>query len=379
MLDRLINRDSLDAAPIRWLVFVTMLTAGVEISAQPVEQDTSSSDQVVVLTLTDQATKETMERLVRSVSAHLNTLPARVETEHTKTLPRTEMEQVEFARNRGRSANASFVLWLSAADRLAIFSPVLDDAFWSVAGLDEPVGSVGWCESIAVMVHSNVAALLPAPAIQAEHERDTPLPDPTPETESATDTRQLTSSFTPDVQKKSTPIWLNGSVGYSPTWPLSDTTAMHGVQIAVGIGVGDHLGIEFQGDIKKPLRLETDDGSIEWVDWPLKLLMSGFLSLGRFRLGGSVGGLMTISYLRGWDRDPIHEPTADTRINIGMRAAASLRYWMYQWLGIALEGGVDILADRIQFTLAGETVADVRRIRPSFSVGIALRYSLVGG
>ena len=369
-----------------------------------------------------QPARELDDKLIHYLKAHLSPTIAVDVSEDPSTLHLSTEAWIAAVRDRVRAEDASAGVWLAPDDKtVMLLAPELSPSPWAVVVAGEKPGSSNWCESMAVLVLSDIAALIPPPVgtspepppetiqtapvgigalppviepekevgtglpadllpvIEPEKEVETELPaDPPPE--AAIPTRPAVAIHAERLRPRwFRPLWLGGAVGYAPAWQIAGRGPLHSVQLALAMGFGAHLWVSLQGNLAQRDTFVVDDRRVTLRRWPVRTLVHGGFSIHRLGLSAGLGWVWAPTYLRNLPHKPADDDTAEVQHLSGAAGQVSADYWVLPWLGMRCEIGVDVFVDGVRLTYEQETVLQVNRAGATLFLGVTGRFVFRGG
>jgi len=343
-------------------------------SAETARGDEDGAEEVVearVALVSPETDDEATGSLARALEAHLNALPVVFEVVEAATPPIPEILN-----------EVTAAIWMGEdGESLLVLIPEIDAAPRRVVADEEP-GTPIWFTALAAIVYSDISAVIPEPIREEElppPAEEPPLPaeeEPPPVPKRVTVVTVRPGRF---VVPEPLPVWLGLLAAYAPSWPIENASVQHGTRLGLALWFARYAEIDLGVELLPSFEIDHPEEDARLKRWPLRLFARGLLPLGRFRLTAGVGLLVEISEVSGVGGHLEDGDAGELQAVAGAALAVGARYWPLNWLGITVDGGLDLAADEFRYTFGDQTLVRVRILRPSVSAGLAFRFPLHGG
>ncbi|MFO8070497.1 MAG: hypothetical protein R6V85_01365 [Polyangia bacterium] len=317
-----------------------------------------------VAMLAERHHREASERTASAVRGQLSSLPVELEVCWVDRLPGEVPDQISEAERRARSSGAIAVFWcdLGRADRIYLYFAAPGGGRVLLRELSGPDGG-GLSEALAVIVSSSVEAMLAGGKIGVAVPRGEP--------------REERSSFATRRPRDGSAVSSRAEASYALDILSGSAGPTHGPSLAVGLDAGKHFACELGYRFAFPVERSARGVSLELWRHPISLSARAVLPLSFFRL--SAGLALTVDTVTENvraldDRAEVSGEGAEVYVSLMPLIRLDGRLADGVWL-FAL-AGADICLRELSYEVAtpsgSHSVIDTWRVRPSFSLGLAV-------
>ena len=273
-----------------------------------------------------------------------------------------------------------------SADRngVSVTAPEISMTPWFIAVTGEVPGSANWCESVAVLILSDIASLVPPPSVVPPvPEPVSPVPKIVPGVPPPPPLNPSVSIVSGRVNRASQPrrflpVRLGGAVGYAPARQISDRAMLHGAEINVEVDFGSYLRIALQSDVAQKEDIVLGNRDVTLRRFPLRALLYGSLPVKSFVLAVGAGFVWAPTYVRDLPYAPADSETGRVQHPRGGAVQFLAEYWIVSRFGIRCAGGVDMFTDEIRLTYEEAVVLRVNRVGAVMFFGVTGRFVVSG-
>ena len=374
-MNRLFKKSSKE----RWFIsfFISFGLLFLFCATSNATESQENKREALVLFLIRSNPSPTEVRLASMLTAHLSTIPAGLEVAKLEEHEVDEEKKTKRASALADDQKAVAVVWLfSDESAISLFAPDLGSEPRSLTADNLEAGSADWCEAMAVLVHSDVLALLPhAPVDKFEPKKEV-FAQPIEEKKEiivAVSKRRF------NTLPHGISVWIGVDVGYAPSFPVDGKDMLHRVRIATHLGLGRYIYFGMSADLGPPTSFFAGEESVDLAEQTLRLIVGSMANLKRFYAGGGLGGVLSIVTINGIDEPLVSEASSDIQILPGISFFALFGVRASSWLSLFVQGGVDIHNDVLNYTIEDETVMRLRRVAPFVSVGATVHFGVREG
>ena len=360
----------------------------------PRAADATALGAPTVLYLSSSDTRDLDEKLLRYLKAHLSSDFEVLVVNAPPALDGTGGPPYSAVRELIQTQGAVAAVQPAADGKtVSVTAPEISQTPWSIAVPGETPGSANWCESVAVLILSDIASLVPpVPSVPPV---PTVPPAPTVPPKSIADPKAVPDAPSPSTRDVSVsivvgrvarasksrrllPVRVGGALGYAPARQVSEKAMLHGAQVDLEVGFGPYLQIALQSDIGQKADVTLGSRNATLRRFPFRALIYGSLPLKDFVLAVGAGVVWAPTCLRDLSYVPADSEIERVQHLWGGAAQVSAEYWVVPWFGIRCAGGVDMFTDEVRLTYEDAVVLRVNRVGAVMFFGLTGRFAFKG-